>query len=88
VARAAGRAPTPPPVSATEVPLLYEVGGQERFDAVVVVTAPASVRAAPERGRRRGSASRACCPDSVKVAQADFVLRQRRLARRARRFVA
>ena len=27
-------------MTATEVPLLYEVGGEERFDAVVVVTAP------------------------------------------------
>jgi len=61
----------PPRVSATEVPLLYEVGGQERFDAVVVVTAPPEVRgvrsevAAEEREPR-------LLPDSVKVAQADF----------------
>jgi len=58
-------------VSATEVPLLYEVGGQERFDAVVVVTAPPEVRgartevAAAEREPR-------LLPDSVKMAQADF----------------
>ena len=61
----------PPRVSATEVPLLYEVGGQERFDAVVVVTAPPEVRgvrsevAAEEREPR-------LLPDSVKVTQADF----------------
>jgi dephospho-CoA kinase len=61
----------PPRVSATEVPLLYEVGGQERFDAVVVVTAPPEVRgartevAAAEREPR-------LLPDSVKMAQADF----------------
>ena len=61
----------PPRVSATEVPLLYEVGGQDRFDAVVVVTAPPEVRgvrsevAAEEREPR-------LLPDSVKVAQADF----------------
>jgi dephospho-CoA kinase len=61
----------PPAVCATEVPLLYEVGGQERFDAVVVVTAPPEVRgarsevAADEREPR-------LLPDSVKVAQADF----------------
>jgi dephospho-CoA kinase len=61
----------PPGVSATEVPLLYEVGGQERFDAVVVVTAPPEVRgsraqvAAEEREPR-------LLPDSVKMAQADF----------------
>jgi dephospho-CoA kinase len=61
----------PPPLTVTEVPLLYEVGGQERFDAVVVVTAPPELRAgrssvdAEEREPR-------LLPDSVKVAQADF----------------
>jgi dephospho-CoA kinase len=63
--------PNPPPLTATEVPLLYEVGGQDRFDAVVVVTAPPKVRAgrtevdADEREPR-------LLPDTVKVAQADF----------------
>jgi dephospho-CoA kinase len=63
--------PIPPAVSATEVPLLYEVGGQDRFDAVVVVTAPPELRAqrsevpADQREPR-------LLPDSVKVAQADF----------------
>jgi dephospho-CoA kinase len=63
--------PDPPAVCATEVPLLYEVGGQDRFDAVVVVTAPPEVRvgrtgvAVDEREAR-------LLPDSVKVAQADF----------------
>jgi dephospho-CoA kinase len=61
----------PPPLTVTEVPLLFEVGGQDRFDAVVVVTAPPEVRAgrtsvdAEEREPR-------LLPDSVKVAQADF----------------
>jgi dephospho-CoA kinase len=61
----------PPPLTVTEVPLLYEVGGQDRFDAVVVVTAPPDLRAgrssvdADEREPR-------LLPDSVKVAQADF----------------
>jgi dephospho-CoA kinase len=61
----------PPAVCATEVPLLYEVGGQDRFDAVVVVTAPANVRA----GRTQVAADEReprLLPDSVKVAQADF----------------
>ena len=63
--------PNPPPLTATEVPLLYEVGGQDRFDAVVVVTAAPKVRAgrtevdAEEREPR-------LLPDTVKVAQADF----------------
>lgn len=34
----------PPRVCATEVPLLYESGGETRFDRVVVVTAPRQVR--------------------------------------------
>lgn len=66
-----GELPSPPLVSATEVPLLYEVGGQDRFDAVVVVTAPRDVRA----GRSEVAADRReprLLPDSVKVAQADF----------------
>ena len=40
-----GRLPNPPAVCVTEVPLLYEVGGDQRFDKVVVVTAPPEVRA-------------------------------------------
>jgi dephospho-CoA kinase len=36
----------PPRVSVTEVPLLYETGGESRFDKVVVVTAPAKLRRA------------------------------------------
>lgn len=61
----------PPLLTATEVPLLYEVGGQERFDVVVVVTASPELRSArsdvdtDEREPR-------LLPDSVKVAQADF----------------
>jgi dephospho-CoA kinase len=61
----------PPRVSATEVPLLYEVGGEDRFDAVVVVTAPAKVRV----GRSEVAAEQReprLLPDPVKIAQADF----------------
>jgi dephospho-CoA kinase len=36
--------PNPPRVCVTEVPLLYEVGADERFDAVVVITAPRALR--------------------------------------------
>lgn len=63
--------PNPPPLTATEVPLLYEVGGQDRFDAVVVVTAPPKVRA----GRSEVATEEReplLLPDSVKAAQADF----------------
>jgi len=61
----------PPSVSATEVPLLYEVGGQERFDAVVVVTAPPEVRGARTEVAA-GEREPRLLPDSVKMAQADF----------------
>jgi dephospho-CoA kinase len=61
----------PPALCATEVPLLYEVGGQDRFDAVVVVTAPAEVRAARSEVDAEEREPR-LLPDSVKVAQADF----------------
>jgi dephospho-CoA kinase len=37
--------PEAPGVSVTEVPLLYETGGDKRFDIVVVITAPPQVRA-------------------------------------------
>jgi dephospho-CoA kinase len=36
--------PDPPAVCATEVPLLYETGGESRFDAVVTITASPEVR--------------------------------------------
>jgi dephospho-CoA kinase len=57
-------------VAVVEVPLLYETGGESRFDAVVVVTAPPEVRAA----RREGIADREArlVPDEEKVRRADF----------------
>jgi dephospho-CoA kinase len=63
--------PNPPAVCATEVPLLYEVGGQERFDVVVVVTAPQEVRrkrSAVDAGQREPR----LLPESVKILQADY----------------
>jgi dephospho-CoA kinase len=62
----------PPAVSATEVPLLYEVGGEERFDAVVAITAPEDVRrersgvSSPEQRETRLIA------DDEKAGRADF----------------
>ena len=32
------------PLAAVEIPLLYETGGESRFEAVVVITAPAAIR--------------------------------------------
>jgi dephospho-CoA kinase len=61
----------PPRVVAVEIPLLYETGGQDRFDAVVVVTAPAHVRA--ERSAAAGDARELrLIPDEEKVSRADF----------------
>ena len=65
------REPDPPPVVAVEVPLLYETGGETRFDKVVVVTAPSEVRAA--RATLAGDGrERRLLPDEEKVRRADF----------------
>ena len=60
----------PPAVTVTEVPLLYETGGDERFDVVVVITAPSDVRAtrrpiADERELR-------LFPEDEKVRRGDY----------------
>lgn len=60
----------PPAVAVVEVPLLYETGGEDRFDRVVVVTAPPGVREA----RRDGLAEREArlVPEEEKLRRADF----------------
>jgi dephospho-CoA kinase len=63
--------PDPPAVSVTEVPLLYEVGGDSRFDAVVVITAAPEVRIS-RRVRPMQDRERRLIPDTEKVARADF----------------
>ena len=64
--------PDPPAVCATEVPLLYEVGADDQFDAVLVVTAAPEVRVSrhirPMQDRERRLLS-----DEEKAARADFV---------------
>jgi dephospho-CoA kinase len=64
--------PDPPAVSATEVPLLYEVGGEERFDAVVVVTAPEEVRRERSRVDSPEQRETRLIADDEKAARADF----------------
>jgi len=67
-----GRLPDPPAVCVTEVPLLYEVGGEGRFDKVVVVTAPPELRA--ERSRVEPALREPrLLPDDEKAKRADFV---------------
>ena len=61
----------PPRVCVTEVPLLFEVGAQERFDRVVVITAPAALREQRRRVARDDRDSR-LLPDREKVRRADF----------------
>ena len=68
---ALARLPEPPAVAVTEVPLLYEVGGERRFDVVVAITAPAELRAsrsavATEDRERR------FLPDEEKAGKADY----------------
>jgi dephospho-CoA kinase len=64
--------PEPPAVSVTEVPLLYEVGGETSFDKVVAVTASPDARIARHIGPLRERESR-LLPDEEKVRRADFV---------------
>ena len=66
-----GELPHPPRVCVTEVPLLYEAGGETRFDRVVVITAPEDVRrsrsdAAVEEREHR------LLPDEEKIERADY----------------
>jgi dephospho-CoA kinase len=70
----------PPPLIVHDVPLLYEVGLDGAFDAVVVVDAPLEVRVArvvarsglsPDEVRARDAAQ---MPLAEKVARADHVL--------------
>ena len=65
------RCPNAPAVCVTEVPLLYETGGDERFDKVVVITAPKQLRrmrsdvATDDREAR-------LIPDREKLERADY----------------
>ncbi len=63
--------PNPPAVAVTEVPLLFETGGEKRFDKVVVITAPAKLR---EQRRRvtRDDRDQRLLPDKEKLQRADF----------------
>jgi dephospho-CoA kinase len=62
--------PDPPAVTVTEVPLLYETGGDKRFDVVVVITAPPDVRA--KRRPIADKRERRLLPDEKKVALGDY----------------
>ena len=69
--RELGELPEPPAVCVTEVPLLYEVGGDAQFDAVVVITASPEVRISRHLRLLQGR-ERRLIPDEEKVQRADF----------------
>ncbi len=66
-----GELPDAPAVCVTEVPLLYETGGDARFDKVVVITAPTKLRRARSIVATEDREAR-LIPDSDKVQRADF----------------
>jgi dephospho-CoA kinase len=63
--------PDPPALSVTEVPLLYEVGGENRFDAVVAITASPEVRTS-RTIRPFVRREQRLLPDREKLERADF----------------
>ena len=63
--------PDAPSISVTEVPLLYETGGDARFDKVVVITAPSKLRRARSEVAMDDREAR-LIPDAEKVQRADF----------------
>jgi dephospho-CoA kinase len=61
----------PPALAVNEVPLLYEAGANERFDAVVVITAPRELRA-ERAGSRLDEREERLLSEEEKVRRADF----------------
>ena len=58
------------PLAVIEIPLLYETGGEARFDKVVVITAPRAVR--EERRPQIDDREGRLLPDEEKRRRADF----------------
>jgi dephospho-CoA kinase len=65
------RLPDPPALAVNEVPLLYEAGAEDRFDAVIVITAPVELRSERAGARLDGREER-LLPDEEKIRRADF----------------
>ena len=63
--------PDPPVLAVNEVPLLYETGFEDRFDVVVVITAPADLRT-ERAGERLDDREERLLSDDVKIGRADF----------------
>jgi dephospho-CoA kinase len=66
--------PDAPRVCVTEVPLLYETGGDARFDKVVVITAPTKLRRARSIVATEDREAR-LIPDAEKTKRADYTYR-------------
>jgi dephospho-CoA kinase len=64
------RSENPPRVTVTEVPLLFETGGEKRFDVVIVVTASPELRA--ERRPVPDNREERLLPDEEKARLADY----------------
>jgi dephospho-CoA kinase len=69
-----GQLPNAPAVCVTEVPLLYEVGAESRFDKVVVITAPSKLRRARSEAATDDREAR-LVDEREKVARADYAFR-------------
>jgi dephospho-CoA kinase len=66
------RGPDPPALAVNEVPLLYEAGAEDRFDAVVVITAPRELRES-RAGERLDEREARLISDEEKTRRADFM---------------
>lgn len=66
--------PDAPEICVIEVPLLYEVRGEGRFDRVVVITASVALRR-QRAGSRLDEREERLISDAEKVRRADFVFR-------------
>jgi len=78
--------PEPPALAVVEIPLLYETGGEARFDKVVVITASPELRA-QRRGYFADREAR-LIPDPEKAARADYVYENSGSLEELDRFVA
>ena len=82
------------PLAVVDIPLLYETGGEERVDQVVVVTAPADVQRQRVLSRPGMTEEKFCkilakqVPDAEKRRLADFVIDTGQGMEAARRAVA
>jgi dephospho-CoA kinase len=65
------RRPDPPALAVNEIPLLYETGSEARFDAVVAITAPRSLRI-ERAGERLDEREERLIADEEKLRRADF----------------